>query len=229
VAEFAKTFPIKISADKEKIIALGPDLVFVADWKEKEFVQALRDAKVPVFVFKAPGNFEELKLTIRQLATLVGEKTKGEALISSIDTRLASVQKKLSGVPIAKRPSILSYTFYGSTYGIGTSFDALVQKAGLINVASKAGMSGWPQVSKEQIIALDPDIIALPSWSYDGSQDAQKYLAAFMADPVFASLKAVKNKRVYILQDKHLQATSQYMVNGVEDLAKAAFPDLFRP
>lgn len=228
VADFAKSFPVKLSGEKEKIIALQPDLVFVASWKEKEFVQALRDAKIPVFVFETPDNFTKLAAAITQIAALVGEPAKGKALQARIDSRLAAVAAKTKDIPAAKRPTVLFWTFYGSTYAKGTNYDAEAEKAGLVNVATKAGMSGWPQLSKEQILALDPDIITMPSWSYDGKTDPAKYLADFVGDPVFAGLKAVRNKRVFIMPDKHLQATSQYMVDGVEDLARAAYPELFK-
>ena len=228
VADFAKTFPLKLSGEKEKIIELRPDLVFLADWKEKEFVQSLRDAKVPVFVFKSPDNFDDLKTAVTQIATLVGEPARGEALLASVEKRLAAVAAKLKAIPTTQKLTVLSYSFYGSTYAKGTSFDALVDKAGLVNIATQAGMSGWPQVSKEKILELDPDMITMPSWSYDGKTDPAKFLANFMSNPVFASLKAVKNKRVFIMPDKHMAATSQYMVDGVEDLAKAAYPAQFR-
>jgi iron complex transport system substrate-binding protein len=226
IAEWARTFPNKIAGEKEKIIALQPDLVFVASWKEPEFVAALREAKVPVFVFKTPDNFDELDALILQMATLTGETAKGKSLMASVDNRLANVAAKLKGT--TKKPTVLSYSFWGSTFAKGTSFQALVEKAGLVNVATKAGMVGWPQVSKEQILALNPDLIVLPSWSYDGSSDPQKFLAEFVSDPVFASLGAIKNKRVIVMQDKHLQATSQYMADAVEDLARAGYPELFR-
>ncbi|MEI8094290.1 MAG: ABC transporter substrate-binding protein [Spirochaetales bacterium] len=226
IAAWAKAFPTKIAGEKEKIIALQPDLVFVASWKEPEFIAALREAKIPVFVFKTPDNFDELTTLVTQMAAVTGETAKGKALLATVEKRLAAVATKLKGV--AAKPTVLSYSFWGSTYAKGTSFEALIEKAGLVNVATKAGLSGWPQVSKEQVLALDPDVILLPSWSYDGSSDAAKFLADFVADPVFAGLKAVKNKRVLVMQDKHLQSTSQYMADAVEDLAKAGYPALFR-
>jgi iron complex transport system substrate-binding protein len=226
IAGFAQSFPTKITAEKERLIALNPDLVFVADWKEKEFVQALRDAKIPVFVFHSPDNFDQLKDAITQVATLVGEDSQGKAVWEGVDSRLAAVAAKVKAAG-GKRPTILSYSFWGSTYARGTSFDALVDKAGLVNAATQAGLSGWPQLSKEQVLALDPDIIALPSWSSDGKDDPGKFRDGFLNDPVFAGLKAVKNHRVFVLPDRHLQSTSPHMADGVEDLARVGYPALF--
>jgi iron complex transport system substrate-binding protein len=222
IADKAALVPGRITADKEKILALSPDLVLVADWKEKEFVQSLRDAKVPVFVFRSPNSFADLKTAVTQIAALVGEPARGKALLDKVDARLAAVAARTK--TWTTKPTVLSYSFEGSTYGRGTSFDALVTAAGLVNAASQAGLEGWPQLSKEQVLAFDPDVIVLPSWSWDGKDDPQKFLAAFEADPAFAGLTAVRTHHVVILPDKHLQATSQYMADGVEDLARAARP-----
>lgn len=228
VADRAQSVPLKVTGEKETILSLQPDLVFVADWKEPEFIQALRDAKVPVFVVRAPNTFADLTTAVTQIATLVGEPDKGKALLATVDQRLQAVATRVAGVAPEKRVSVLSYSFWGSTYAKGTSFDTLVDRAGLVNAATRAGLAGWPQLSTETLLQLDPDVIVLPSWSYDGKADPNQFLKTFLADPAFAGLKAVKNRRVLILPDRHLQSNSQYMVDGVEDLARAAYPDLFR-
>ncbi|MFA6308984.1 MAG: ABC transporter substrate-binding protein [Clostridia bacterium] len=230
IAAFAKKFPIKIDADLEKIISLKPDLVYLADWKEKAFVQQLRDAKIPVFVFKSPTNFSELFTAIKEIAFMNGIVGEGDKMVKGIKTRLNKLwsKSKLRSIPKNKRLTVLSYSFYGSTYAKGTSFDSLVNKAGLVNAASKAGLKGWPNLSKEAVIKMNPDIIILPSWSYDNSVNPKAYLNKFMKDSSFAGLKAVKNKRVYILTDRYMQSTSQYMINGAELLAKTAYPKLFK-
>lgn len=228
IADKAQSVALKVTGEKETILSLQPDLVFVADWTEPGLVQALRDAQVPVFVVRSPSTFADLTAAVTQIAALVGEADKGKALLAAVDRRLQAVAGRVQGLAPGKRVSVLSYSFWGSTYAKGTSFDALVEKAGLINAATQAGLSGWPQLSKETLLELDPDLILLPSWSYDGKADPDQFRKTFLSDPAFAGLKAVKNRRVVILPDRHLQATSQYMVDGVEDLARAAYPDLFR-
>jgi len=221
VVDEARKIPRRVKADLEQIVGLKPDLVIVAEWKDKAFVQSLRDAGVKVFVFRSPTDFSELTTAIDQLATLVGEPARGRALEARIDQRLAAVSAKVRLTDPA--PTVLMYSFDGSTYGRGTSFDALVSRAGLVNAAAQAGLSGWPKLSKEQVVALDPDFIILPSWSFDGRDSPQKFLESFRSDPAFSGLTAVKTGRVVILPDRHLQATSQFMVDGVEDLVRAAW------
>ncbi len=231
VAKWANNNTVKkIVANLETVISLKPDLVFVADWKEKEFVQQLRDARIPVYVFKTPTNFSELFKALKEISYVVGVPLKGQAMVKSIKKKLNYLWRKdkLRSIERSKRKTVLSYSFYGSTYGKGTSFDALVNKAGLVNVATRAGLSGWPNLSKEEVIRMNPDIVILPSWSYQNTMNAKAYLDNFKKDPSFKNLKAVKNNKVFIITDRYMQTNSQYMINGVLALAKKAYPRFFK-
>lgn len=226
VAAAAKDFPVKLQGEKERIVALQPDLVLVADWKEGEFVQSLRQAGVPVFVMRSPRSFADLWDSLRLFGRLTGEDARAGALVDDCRRRLRAIAEREAGIPAERRRSILSYTLFGSTYGGDTCFNAIAGAAGLRNAA--AGLKGWPQLSKEQILAMDPDLILLPMWSYGGKTDPAQFRRAFVGDPLFASLKAVKGGRVISISDAHFMNNSQYMVDGAEDLAKAAYPELFR-
>ena len=228
ITRAARNFPVKLSGEKEQLIVRQPDLVLVADWKEKEFVQSLRDAGLTVYVFHSPDNFPSLFKLIRELALLTGDEPRAETMVRSLGGRLQRVADRVGRIAPGKRFTVLSYSFFGTTYAEGTSFDYLVQAAGLVNAATRAGLRGWPQLSKEQVISFDPDFVIVPSWSYEGKVSSSAFRASFLRDPVFASLRAVKTGKVIILPDTHLLANSQFMVDAVEDLARAAYPELMR-
>ena len=61
----------------------------------------------------------------------------------------------------------------------------------------------------------------------DDPVKAQEYFDEVMADPELKSLKAFRNDRVYMANEAHLSTTSHYFVEGVRDLARIAYPDLF--
>jgi iron complex transport system substrate-binding protein len=86
----------------------------------------------------------------------------------------------------------------------------------------------FADLSKEKMVELNPNILIVPSWSYDAKQDPAQFAAAIKNDPALANINAVQNNRIYALPEKHLSCTSQYIVLGVEDLARAAYPQLFQ-
>ncbi|HEX3049642.1 MAG TPA: ABC transporter substrate-binding protein, partial [Aggregatilineaceae bacterium] len=79
-------------------------------------------------------------------------------------------------------------------------------------------------INAEFVLAADPDVILLGGWFAD--QDDP--LAAFMADDAFSTLRAVQNGRVIPISDAHMTNVSQYVVRGIEDVARALYPDAFR-
>ncbi len=79
------------------------------------------------------------------------------------------------------------------TAAIGGSYqDRMIQSAGGINVAHDLTGQGWfTQVSIEQIIAWNPEVILVPPYLWDGS------VTDILNDPQWQDIDAVKNGRVF--------------------------------
>ena len=225
VADIAVNFD-KAEGNIEKVISLQPELVFASSWIKKEQIEQMRESGIKVYCYGTANNIQQQKDVILQVAKIIGEKQNGEKLVKEMDDKLNYIKEKLAALKEEDKLRVLSYNSYGSTNAKGTAFDDIVKNAGCINVASEAGLEGWPQISKEKIIELNPDIITLPSVSYD-DKTPEDFKKTIMEDESFKDVKAVKEGRVYLLPDKHMSAVSQYIVFGVEDLAKAAYGDLF--
>lgn len=227
VTEEVKDIPEKLGTEAEKIISLQPDIVFVADWTDEKFVKQLRDAQITVYGYKTPNSIEEQKKTVMEIARLVGEEQKGREMVKWMDDRLNEVEEKIKTLAEDKKLKAISLDSFFATYGTNTTFNDIVNRAGMINLAAEAGINQWQQITKEKVVEMNPDIIFLPSWSYEGF-DAAKFADDFRKDKSFAGINAVKNNRVFTLPEAHMTAISQNIVLGVEDAAKAAYPELFK-
>lgn len=214
----AKSFP-RIENNVEEILNLDPDFVIAADWMKKESLSELREMGVPIYVYKTPKNFEEQKKLILELSSLIGEKKTGQRIVDDMEKRLLFVQKNIVRTEEGK-PRIILYTPFETTSGKGTTFDDMVKKIGGINLASEAGIFGSKQISKEELIALNPDIIIVPVWKNYSSEEASKRL---LQDPSFQNIKALQTKKVYFMPYRQLSPTSQYMIDGIEALAKVVY------
>jgi iron complex transport system substrate-binding protein len=228
VAEAAKGVGKRLDANAEKIIALQPDLVFVDSWAAQDFVKQLRDANLIVFVVNLPNSVEQQKDTLKLLGNITDQATKAEETINWMDGKLKGISDKLDNLKEEQKLTILDYSEMSSTSGKGTNFDDVVTRAGLINPVSKAGIDGWPKLSKEMIIKYNPDIISLPSWYYDSKINFNSLSKSIKDDKSLAGVNAVKNDKLISVPYNHLSTTSQYSVLGIEDMAKAAYPDLFK-
>ncbi|MDD5604045.1 MAG: ABC transporter substrate-binding protein, partial [Eubacteriales bacterium] len=227
IAEEAKNFP-KAASNSENIISLKPDLVIANDWTSSELVNQLRDAGITVYSYITPTDIDGQIKVISDLASVIGEAVKGGAVIDEMNRVLESTSEKLKALKEEDKATVLSYNLYGSTNGKGTSFDDIVTRAGLINAAAAADLDPYAQISKEKIIEMNPDILFLPDITYEINTDPETFAESIRNDPSLAAVNAVKNGRIYLLPDKHMTSTSQYMAYGVEDAAKAAYPELFK-
>ncbi|HEX2944772.1 MAG TPA: ABC transporter substrate-binding protein [Clostridia bacterium] len=228
VAKEAAEVPGRAVMDKsENIIAMKPDLIILDTWADANVVKQFRDAGINVYTFKTPSNIDEQKAVIRDIALLVGSNAKGKEITDWMDAKLSDVETKLASLKPEQKLKVMDCGELGSS-GVGTNFDDIVTRAGLINVVSKAGMKGWPVVPKEKIIEFNPDIIILPSWYYDAKNSFDGLKNKFTGDASFQTVNAVKNDRIISVPNQHISAISQYSVLAVEDVARAAYPDLFK-
>ncbi|HHW47981.1 MAG TPA: ABC transporter substrate-binding protein [Clostridiaceae bacterium] len=228
VVEVAEQVPVKlVGSETEKIISLQPDIVFVADWTNEDVVQQLRDANIVVYAYKTPSTIDGMKDLIRTIAGIVGESKKGEEIIAGMDEKLKYIESKLASLKEEDKLTVICCDSYFYAHGKNTTFDDIATRAGVINLISEIGIEGWVEFSKEKIVELDPDVIILPSWSFEGF-NAEEFANDIRNDKSLVNVKAVKNNRVFMLPDSHMLAISQYIAFAVEDLAKAVYPELFK-
>jgi len=230
VVEKAKAVPQKLAMNVEILVAMKPDLLFVANWTEADKVKQLRDAGIPVYLTGTGVTVTQIQEKIARIGQLVGEPAKAKKLVDAMSTRLAAVEKRLAKVPADERLSVVDYTVWGAAQGKGSSWDEIVRRAGLVNAVADIAADEWGQVplSKESLLGIDPDLLVLPGWTYDDPKGAEAFFAKTTTDPVLKALSAVKNGRAVMMPESLKTATSQYLADAVEWLAKAAYPAQFR-
>ena len=224
VTEQAKLVPTKVKANPETIIALHPDVVFIADWQPIELIQILREAGIPVYVYRTPQTVNDVKSVVREIARVVGEEQAGQQMVGQMENQLLMVQKSLEKVSPEERKTVVLFSLMGGIGGKGSLFDDICQSAGVINGASKVGVGKNDTMSKEQVVEAKPDVFIMPMWDYSGKTDVNQYKSEVQADPAFQTLTAIKQQQLVTIPDRHLSCTSQYIVQGIADVAKAAYP-----
>ena len=227
VVEQAKAIPNKLRANAEAVIALHPDLVVVADWQGEGLIRALRDAGLRVYVYNAPNTVEGVEELIVSMLTETGDAEIGRQMAADMKAQLQEVRSRVGEVPIEKQPVVLWHSLTGMSGGAGTLFDDMAKYAGVVNGASKYGLKLSESMPKEAILKVDPDIILLPTWDWQGRGNVDAVKAELNNDPALAGVKAIRNQRLPAIPEKYLYSSSQQLVNGVRALAAAAYPERF--
>lgn len=227
IVEQAKRVPVKIKASAESVIALQPDLVLMPDWLPPLLSQVLRDTGLTVYVYETPSTLSQVKKTVAELAVVLGEEATGAKIIAGMDTELTAVADVLKQVPEQERITVLQYSLMGGSGGKGSSFDDICRYAGVKNGAMLAGLGMNDIMSKEQIVRVNPDLLVMPAWDYTGKTDLEQFRRNIKQDPAFQNVAAVKAGRLVSIPERYLLCSSQHMVQGVRELAKAAYPAYF--
>ena len=175
--------------DLEGCAALQPDLI-ILPLKLKDTVPALEELGLTVITVN-PESLEELNDTIRLLNTAIGEPVKGWELLDYNQQTEDFLTETLAGV---ERPTVYlaGNSSYLSTAGAAMYQNTLLELGGGENVAAGLEDTYWAEVSYEQLLSWNPEVIIMAS-------DAAYSKDELMADPQLQQLDAVKNGRVYAM------------------------------
>jgi iron complex transport system substrate-binding protein len=162
VAELAGSIPVNHGL-AEEIIPLQPDLVIAGIYTARPAVAMLKRTGTPLVEVGVPKNLAEVRQQIRDIAALIGEREKGESVVSAMDANLAA----LPAAPSSSRPRAIVLNPNGATVGKGTLVDEIMTRAGLTNVAAELAIDNYGQVPLEAVVASGADVLIV-SASRDG-------------------------------------------------------------
>jgi len=180
----------------ESVIATGADLVILPK-RHQDLVPQFEAANIPVLVIlDSTENFETVKQTLKLLGMAIGENEKAEKINSFLDSQLENAQTVLKDV--TEKPSVL---FLGGSSALSVAPGSMIQTSlieaggGVNAVSGVEGLGGFVDVSIEQIIAWNPDVIWFPQYADFTADD-------LLNDPAWSSISAIQNKRVYEFPSK---------------------------
>jgi iron complex transport system substrate-binding protein len=210
--------------DTEAIVALQPDLVLAAGINPPELVQSLEELGLAVYYLGNPTDMEGMYKNLETVALLTGKTSETATLVSQLKERVSAVETKMAGVeeqPVVFYELDATDPLAPFTSGPGTFVDLLISKAGGKNLASSKD-SPWVQVSLEELVTENPEIILLGDAVWGGITPE---LVAARAG--WESLAAVQNNQVYPFDDNLVSRPGPRLVDGLEQLAKLLHPELF--
>jgi iron complex transport system substrate-binding protein len=143
----------------EKILELKPDLLLVNNLVDPGYVGHLREHGIRVFDLGHMRGLDTLIPNIQAIGFLIGEPERARLYARHFRERLERVAAARAGKP---RPPAMYISIYGDRMygGAGrTSYHEVLVHAGLRDVAAEGGLQGWPELTNERILALDPEVI----------------------------------------------------------------------
>jgi iron complex transport system substrate-binding protein len=208
----------------EKIVGLKPDLVLAHESgmsTAKDGLKQLEDAGIDVFVVNDATNFVETYESIETIAEATGTENEGDKIVKSMKDDLADIQEKAKTVKERKKVWVeISPAPEIYTAGKGTFIDEMLQAINAENTAGK--LEGWAKVSEEQPVVYNPDVVVTTYGYYAENPKEQ-----VMARQAWKDVTAIKNKNIYDVHSDKVTRPGPRLIEGVEELAKAVYPEVF--
>jgi iron complex transport system substrate-binding protein len=207
----------------EQVVAFKPDLVIVLT-QEGEELRRLEAAGVRV-VQLFPKTYEATLERMALLGRISGRETEAKELVSTLRRRTEAVTSRLQGAARTRVVYELDAMDAARPYvaGGGAIYNEVIRMAGGENLFADQKQPSV-QVSSEQVIALNPDVILLG----DTRSPVQPQSPARVASrPGWSRISAVKSGRVYGVVSERITRPGPRLVDGLEDVARRLHPELF--
>lgn len=215
----------------EKVTALQPDLVVGVQGMHEKLVPLMESSNIPIIILRYK-TLEDTIQTIKLMGSIAGTQKKADQIVEDMQNRINSI---VNTIPSDKKikVAILHATAKSVTVELDTTIaGSIAKKLGLMNVA----LSGGPvnadndalPYSMEKLVESDPDIIFVVTMG-DKDEIEKRMYADVKSNPAWASLRAVKQQKVYFLPPElFLLNPGLKMPEAVYYMAKIAYPEVYK-
>lgn len=228
----------------EKVLALRPDLVILAEWSFSTLAGPVRQMEalgIPVLVIDYNAEIPERHAASTiALGQVTGNEARGRDLAALYLDRMADVRRRsaASGTHPAvylelgqDGPGTVGNTYWQGMWG------RLLDQVGARNIAAGHVAKAWGPLSPEYVLKADPDVIVIAGSSWVGRPNAvitgydatpeltRERLAPYARRDGWAGLKAIRAGELHAIEHGLCRCLADY--TATQYLAKQLHPEQF--
>jgi iron complex transport system substrate-binding protein len=201
----------------EKIALLKPGLVIVSkEGNRQQTAAQLQNAGMKVYIMDSVGSFDNICGEFIKLGRFLGVDKKASAVVSDARKKIAGVRAKIKG----RKPLTVFWEIGAQplfTVSEGSFVNDFTKFAGGVNIFEKS-RSRYPQVSMEEVVSRDPDVILIVTMGDVTEKERTAWLG-------YRAMKAAKTGRIYVLNDATFtDPTPAAIADGAEKVEALLFP-----
>jgi ABC-type Fe3+-hydroxamate transport system substrate-binding protein len=196
----------------ERILSLHPDLV-IGFQGPMDVTDQLDRASIPVFLVN-PHGIDGILHSVVTIGLALNRAPQADALVQSLRRRIDAVKTRSQGQPA---PRVFMPIWYDpiTTIGKNAFITEIIAAAGGRSVTDDLPAE-WPTISLEVVLERTPDALLLV-------RGGKTTLQVLENRPGWSSMKAVKDRRAYYVDDR-INFASPVAIDALEDLAKQFHP-----
>lgn len=220
----AKTIDF-MKADVEALISLKPDVIIASDINQMASgnpLDAVKKANIPIIYVPTPKTYQEITKQIVFLGQFTNHESQGQKVLDQMDKTYQKIVEKAKQIPNDKIKKVyVEISGEPSLFSVGnnTFLNDFLKIIKADNIFGK--QNGWFQPNVENIVKANPDVI-ITTESFN-----PQAVSNILKRKAFSSIKAVKNKNVYVINQDLSSRASQDSIKALEQLAKMIYPEYY--
>jgi iron complex transport system substrate-binding protein len=189
-AKYKEKIGSVVEINVEKIRSLDPDVVLATPLADPKQLEKLAGWGIRIFMFPKIHSYNELCDQFLTLGKFTGKEAQAAGIVTTAKTNLGRIESAIENIP-PKRVfmQIGAHPLFTVTKDIFVA--DFIGLSGGVNVAESAA-SGL--VSREQVIAANPDVIIITTMGIAGESEKRVW-------EQFHSMNAVKNGMIFVIDD----------------------------
>lgn len=195
----------------EQIIALEPQVLLMSTMAQtEEQVQQLEAAGIHVVVSDAQ-DIEGTYTAINMIGTLTGKQAEAASIVESMQETFDEIKANAGDgtKTVYFEVSPLQYGLW--TAGSSTFMDEIANMLGLTNCF--ADVTGWGEISEEQVLERNPDYIVTISMYYGEGPTPEEEI---LSRTGWENVTAVKDGKILNLQNNELSRPGPRLADGAK-------------
>ncbi len=204
----------------EAILALSPDLVLATGGLQEDMLDRMEEHGLTVFAVN-PLSFDQTLAIILKIGELTGTSARAEDIVADMSKRAVDIARRLNEIEAQgrERPRAFYEIFYENnvwTAGSDSIVSDLIRLAGGENIGD-ADTSDYYEFSMERLFVENPQVylVGVGSMSKPGDISARSG---------WDRIDAVKNGRIYFIEDDLVYRTGPRLIEGLETVHDALYP-----
>jgi iron complex transport system substrate-binding protein len=203
------------STTADELLAIRPDLVIASVPYRNESLAGILKAGCPVLAL-APHSLADIEQDIRLIGAVAGAGERAEQIVTGMRAAIEDVHRRTAD--LRPRPVVYCEEWGKPLIHSQLWVRELVEAAGGIFLGEPGAVT-----TPEAIVEADPDVI-LAAWCGAGDRVPLEKLAA---RPGWERIRAIRDGRLYCIDDELLNTPAPTLVEGLRAIAAALHPELF--
>lgn len=213
----------------EKFLAATPDLVLVRPMIDRAYPQLMEGLEKQgiIVVSLQPSSVEEMFDYWKVLGRLTGKDVQAEDMVRRFKAEISVIMTLTKAISQKKRVYFEAIHSRMKTFTHNSMAIFALEAAGGINIADDASSVRGTNIAyygKERILSKADQIDVF--LSQNGTMN-QPTIPMIKNEPGFGVIKAVKNDRVYIVDEKIVSRPTMNLLKGVQVIGEILYPHLF--